>query len=506
MGGSAIQIIMALLPFAVMLIGFTAFKADALKLSAIVWVLELVICGVLYHVDPIKLMTSSIWGNITLWTGFLVMWTGQVFGSCFRSTGLLNILLDTLGKILPTKEGKSFTLCTVVAGYLGAFNGFATYPVTIPGLKNLGFSGVRAAAAYLVYFAWNIAFVSLFVAAEIATAVAKLPIEQIIQVMGIVSIPLCVISTIGFFAILQFDFKNKDNIAIAVLTMIGNILAVVIFTQIFPSLYLLTLIAAATFCLIALKLYSKKYSAEDFEDADETSHSTKDIAKAFAPLICCMLLVILMEYPLAGLVQATTFSISLWGYVPTKVSLVNAPGTYVLITALLCYVFAVDKKSTLAKDISIASKRALPSLVTLIFGAAMVQLMMDTSQLTMLSNAMTSLGGTAYSVLADGLSFLCGMAFGQGMPAVRLLSSMQVAAGPALGVAPVILVGLATIICMGSANPLKPSLLKYSSSLADIKGEDGKLFSLCLPWQLIALVVCAIVGLALIEFGFVPIS
>ena len=505
MDSSVLQIVMALLPFAVLFVGFMVFKADALKLSLVVWVLEVAVCGFLYQMDIVRIVESSLWGNITLWTGFLVLWTGQVFGSCYRSTGLLNILLSTLGKIMPTKEGKSLTLVTVVAGYLGAFNGFATYPVTIPGLKNLGFSGLRAAAAYLVYFAWNIAFVSLFVAANIAAGVSKIAITEIIQVMGLISIPLCVVSTIGFFVILQLDLKRKDNIAIAALTMVANILAVVIFTQVLPDLYLLTLIASATFCLIAIKLYSKTYDKSAWDEEEGEAHGTKEVIKAFGPLVCCMVLVILMSYPLEGFVEATTISLSLWGYTPTSISLANAPGTFVLITAILCYPFAAKKSSTLAKDVAAASKRALPSLLTLLCGGAMVQLMMDTSQISLLATSMANLGGEVYTALMGGLSFLCGMAFGQGMSAVRMLSSMQMSAGPVLGIAPVVLIGLATIVCMGSANPIKPSLLKYASSLADVKGQDGQLFNLCLPWQLGALIVCVVMGVVMVALGYVPV-
>lgn len=498
-----IQIVMALSPFAVLLIGFVAFRADALKLSLIVWILELAICAFVYQMDVLKMIESSIWGNITLWTGFLVLWSGQVFGSCYRSTGLLDVLLQKLGAIFPSKEGKSLTLVTVIAGYVGAFNGFATYPVTIPGLKKLGFSGLRASAAYLVYFSWNIAFVSLFVAANIAAAATKIPIVQIIQVMGLISIPLCVISTIGFFVLLKFDLKKKDNIIMALLTMVGNILAVVIFTQIFPDLYLLTLIASATFCLIVLKLFSRKYDKSEFE-AEEHSYTTKDMLKAFGPLIVCMVLVILLSYPMKDLVTATTFSLSLFGYKETSVSWLNAPGTLVLITAVVCYLFATEKKSTLWKDVKAASKRSVPSLLTLLCGGAMVQLMLDTNQLTLLATSMANLGAEIYTGLAGGLSFLCGMAFGQGMPAVRLLASMQLSAGELLGIAPVLLVGICTIICMGTANPIKPSLLKYTTSLADVKGEDGKLFNLCLPWQLVALVAAVVVGLVLVGIGWAP--
>jgi len=122
-------------------------------------------------------------------------------------------------------------------GYLGAFNGFATYPVTIPGLVNLGISGFKAAVGYLVYFSWSIAFVSLFIAANIASTVTKLPIESIVQTMGLLTLPLIIISVIGFFRILNFSLKDKDNLAIAILTIIGNMLAL-FFSHKFSRVYI----------------------------------------------------------------------------------------------------------------------------------------------------------------------------------------------------------------------------------------------------------------------------
>lgn len=231
---------------------------NALRLSLYVWLLEIFAVVVFFNMPVQKTLTASVWGNITIWNGFLVLWTGQIFGQCFRSTGALNMLLNTLDQVLPSKTGKAVTLCSVVGGYLGAFNGFATYPVTIPGLVRQGIDGFRAAVGYLVYFSWSIAFVSLFIAATIASSVTKLPIEGIVQTMGLLTLPMIIVSVVGFFKILDFDLKNSDNRNIACLTIAANMSAVILFTQIFPRLYILTLIAAATLSFLFLWLYSKK--------------------------------------------------------------------------------------------------------------------------------------------------------------------------------------------------------------------------------------------------------
>lgn len=109
---------------------------------------------------------------------FLSCGRDRFLDNVLEVTGALNMLLNTLDQVLPSKTGKAVTLCSVVGGYLGAFNGFATYPVTIPGLVRQGIDGFRAAVGYLVYFSWSIAFVSLFIAATIASALQNYLLKE----------------------------------------------------------------------------------------------------------------------------------------------------------------------------------------------------------------------------------------------------------------------------------------------------------------------------------------
>ena len=107
MDNEFLQTIVALLPFVILLLGFLVFKMNALRLSLYVWLLEIFAVVVFFHMPVQKTLTASVWGNITIWNGFLVLWTGQIFGQCFRSTGALNMLLNTLDQVLPSKTGKA---------------------------------------------------------------------------------------------------------------------------------------------------------------------------------------------------------------------------------------------------------------------------------------------------------------------------------------------------------------------------------------------------------------
>ncbi len=494
----ALQVILTLIPFAILMVGFLVLKMDALKLSAIVYVIEFILCLAFFKLSFVDGLKATLWGNITLWNGFIVLWAGQVFGQCFRTTGALNVLLGSLTKIMPTKEGKAATIISVVGGFLGAFNGFATYPVTIPGLTSLGVDGVKAATGYLVYFAWSIPFVSLFVAANIASAATQLPIAQIVQVMGMFTFPLIVISVFGSFKIFGFSFKDKETLAIAILMSLCNILSVLIFTQLFPDMYILTLIFAAAFSMVGLYLFSKKYDKAARAAEEEGEHfSVGTVLKAFAPLIACCIFVIINSNWLSGVANATTIHVALFGKT-TDMNWMTTPGYYVLLTAICCYIFCVKKTSSLGKDIAIATKRSLPSLATLFFGGAMVQLMLDTSQLTVLGSVMAQWGEVVYAALLSCLTFLAGICFGQGMPAARMFAVQGSSIASTIGMSAIFLVGLSTLVTMGPANPLKPSLLKYTSSLAGVKGEDGRMFTIMFKWQIFQLVVIIATAIFLI--------
>ena len=97
---TTIDVIIALLPIAALFIGFLVFRLTAFKASFYAWILELVVVLAYYQQPPLKVIEASLWGIVTIWSGFLVLYTGQIFGQAYRSTGLLAVLLE-FGRINP---------------------------------------------------------------------------------------------------------------------------------------------------------------------------------------------------------------------------------------------------------------------------------------------------------------------------------------------------------------------------------------------------------------------
>lgn len=509
-----IEIALALLPFAMLIAGFLLFRLGALVTSIYAWAIEMIVFLFYYHFSLTKSIEASIWGNITMWTGFLVLCTGQIFGQAYRSTGLLQTLLTSVESILPArdKEGRAVALVTVVGGFIGAFNGFATYPVTIPGLVELGFDGTQAAAAYLVYFSWSVPFVSLFIAANISNVATHLPISEIAQVSGILTIPLVFISLFGFLRILGFRFLERETQVLFWLLGAANIAGIVLFTQVWPAYYILTLISGSAISLVALYVYGRKAKQPlpssvgasasvvpaKIAAPEAKPASVDHVVRAYAPLLLGVIIVAITSIGrVKKLLDHLSFNVSAWGYSPININIVTSAGFFIFLTALCCYFFSI-KPANAAKDLVIASNRSASSLATLFVGSAMVYLMVDSGQIALLGNVLSAAGKLVYSAAFPVLAFLGGMAFGQGLPGDFMFAHMQIPVAPLLGVPLIVLVGIVTVVTMGPANPLKPALIRYVASLANVKGQDGAIFRTALPWQLLQVAVTAVMSIILL--------
>jgi lactate permease len=483
-----------LLPVITLFIGFLILKWDALKVSAAAWIVEVLV--VLAAYPDASIIRSTIWANVDLWTGFAVLWTGFIFRQMYTNTGLLQRLVKVLDSLFKSSWGKVLTLSGVVGGLIGAFNGFATYPVTIAGIKELGYKGWRAATGYLVFFSASLAFVSLWIAAHIAEVGSHVPIIELVPYMGAFSIPLTFLTAFGFAHILQINLREEHNLALLILTALGSVTGIVIFTLLVPSLYLLTLIGSSMFILLYLVAYSRAKKLE----REQLGIGAGGIIRPFAPIIVGILVILLWKMePIASIVAKAEYTLTLWSFRAVRINLIDNPGFFILVIALVSYLFRIHSKepnkksSNPIKDIISGTKMGSRTLFTLFLGGGLVGMMLSTGQIATVSHVMADLSASAYSGILALFSFVSGIVFAQGIPADLMLSSMQVGVTAAVGLPIAFIVAIAATVVMGPANPLKPSLLSYTAKVAGAPEEDHpRMFRTALLWQIAALILIVV--------------
>ncbi len=507
---TAIDVIIALLPIATLFVGFLVFRLSAFKASFYAWILELVVVLAYYQQPPGKVVEASLWGIITIWSGFLVLYTGQIFGQAYRSTGLLAVLLNSVGSLVPAhdKQAQALALVVVIGGFIGAFNGFAVYPVAIPGLVELGFDSVASITSFLVYFAWPQPFVSLFIVPNISNVASHVPIPEIARAAGIVGIPLVFVSILGFIKLLGFRFFAARTQFLFWSMSLSNVAALILFTQIWPQYGILTLIAGAAISLVVLYVYGRvkvmpapATGAAAASPAEAPAYSAGAQLRAYAPLLLGVAIVLATMLPGAKeALDHLSFRVSAWGYSAISINIFTSAGFFVFVTALVCYPFTL-RRANIAKDFWAATLRSRSSLSTLAVGSALVYLLVDTGQIQLLARALTNGGKGVYAWLSPLMETLGGMAFGQGLPADFLLASMQTPVAPLLGIPLAVLVGIVTVMSEGPPNPLKPTQIAYTQSLANVTGKDGEIFRTTLKWQALSLLAATIAAVLLVYFS-----
>jgi L-lactate permease len=326
---------------------------------------------------------------------------------------------------------------------------------------------------------------------------------DIARVAGLLTIPLVFLSLLGFIKILGFRFFAWKTQALFWTAGLANVISIILFPQVWPAYYILTMVAGAAISLAGLYVYgriAKGRAAGKAEDSSPArpSYTGLGLFKAYAPLLLGVLLVIVTRIRSAGeWLDHFQFGVAAWGYNRISVNIFTAAGFYIFVTAMVCYLFRC-KKAHAAKDFVVASKRSGRSISTLCVGSATVYLMVDSGQITLLGKLLAESGTFVYASLYPLVAFLGGMAFGQGLPGDFLFSRMQVSIAPTLGIPLMVLVGIITVVTMGPPNALKPTQIAYTASLANVKGRDGEIFRICLPWAMLQLAAIAILSVILV--------
>ena len=120
-------------------------------------------------------------------------------------------------------------------------------------------------------------------------------------------------------------------------------IAIVLFTQVWPQYFIVMLIAGATISLGALYVYgalAKRQPVPSVVGATRqvTIRPSQPRFKAFAPLILGVLIVVITKMPsVADWLEQFGFRAAAWGYAPIRINILTSAGFFIVLTALVCY-------------------------------------------------------------------------------------------------------------------------------------------------------------------------
>ncbi|HTH99021.1 MAG TPA: hypothetical protein VL574_16510, partial [Stellaceae bacterium] len=487
-----IKLVLAFVPFVVLFAGFLLFHWGSLKTVLIACAIEFVIAVAYYHASPIRSAEAALWGNVAVWPTLLVTLTAQIFGYCYRRTGLMRVMLDSISGLLPRQEttGHAFALLAPVAGVFANFEARAAYPVIVPGLVELGYEPVEASGAALVFVTWIMPFASLMIGATIANLATHIPVPSIAVAVGQFAIPEIFLCTYATFRILRRPFLSRDAQIFFWMTTLPYVASIVAFTQIWPNFYALTLIVGAVLNILCLYGYgairrhqlTKEAMAPSYLPAHSLSAAATPasppvgwplILRGWGPLMAGFLYAAFMLSPPGKAILAhLEVTIAAWGFKPVKVNLFATPAMPVFVGALSAYLFRTEP-SNMAADIAAGLRRGISPMLTFVFGVGIMFLLVFTKQIDFLGQLMSSGGATLFKLLDAALVVMGGTIFGSGSPAIFTFATMQLPAVHSFVLPLTLLLGMVVVGGIGVTNACKPPNVRFVASLVDVKaGQD----------------------------------
>ena len=500
-----VKIVLALLPFVSLFGGFLLFHWGSLKTVVITCLLEFIIAVAYYHGSPVQTAEAALWGSVAVWPTLLITFTAQIFGYCYRKTGLMRVMLDSISELLPRDEvGHACALLGPVAGVFSNFEARASYPVVVPGLVELGYNPVQASGAALVFLTWIMPFQGLMIGAIIANLATHVPIPNIATAVGQFAIPDIFLCTYATFHILGLKFFNRESQIFFWLTTLPYVLSIFAFTQLWPQFYALGLIGGAILniaCLYTYGMWRRRRTAGSGAAASpsaipapaslsaaatpvtESAPDWSRIARGWGPLIVGFAYAAFMLSAWgSSILSHLSFSVAAWGFKPVAVNLFNTPAMPVFIGALSAYLFRTERSNMLT-DLWQGFYRGFSPMLTFMFGVGIMYLLVFTKQIDFLGSIMSGGGETLFKLVDAGLVVAGGTIFGSGTPTIFTFSTMQLPAVAAFGLPLTLLLGMVVVGGIGVTNACKPPNLRFVANLVDVKSEhDWEIFAIGLKW------------------------
>ena len=439
---TSVKVALALVPFITLFGGLLVFHWGSLKTVVVTCVVEFVIAVLFYKASPLHSVEAALWGNVAVWPTLLITFVAQIFGYCYKRTGLMRVMLDSISGLLPAgeRDGRAFALLAPVSGVFSNFEARAAYPVVVPGLVELGYDPVKASAAALVFMTWVMPLQGLMIGAIIANLATHIPIPKIAVAVGQYSIPevfLCIL-TLRSWGTKSLDALFSDHVlddCVALCRVNSTVhpgLAGVLCAepdggrgpehrlplcfgavrrrQVGEGGGSMTAPAPRSLSSAAVT------PASDGSPASGGSPKWSVVLRGWGPLLLGFVYAAFMISPVGkSVLSHFSFKIAAWGFKPVAVNVLDTPSMPVLIGALSAYLFRTQP-SNLVKDFATGLYRGVSPMLTFMFGVGIMYLLVYTKQIDFLGQLMSTGGETLFKLLDSTMVVAGGTIFGSGTP------------------------------------------------------------------------------------------
>ena len=515
-----LQVILAVIPIAWLIISMTAFKMSGFNACGIGLIITAIECIAVYKMGVLEVATGALEGALAaIWPIGIIMFGAMFVYNLSLRTGAMDVIKNMLASVSNDKRVAALILGWCFGNFMEGIAGFGT-AVAIPAamMVGLGFDPIASAVICLIGNAASPAF------GAIGTATISAYNTAGFEAMGIdmisLSAPtslllagLCILSP--FVIVWLVGGSPKALKGVMPITIVSVISFYVPFYAI--SAFVgpeLSVTIGAIISLVAVVIMGRKTSGEIPEEyllekkdavSEKATKPQMSVVKAWIPYVLIVIFILgssKLVPPINQALGSIKSTVTIYaGENAGKLSFswINTPGVWMFLAGIIGALIQGASVGDLGQEFVATIKKYWKAVATVVFIVAIAKLMGYAGMVIALANGLVALTGSFYPFIAPIIGGIGCFVTGSATSACVMFAKLQTEIAGQLNIDPTWLVA-ANSAGATAGKMISPQSIAMAAAAISVAGSDGKIMSATLKWcvlYLIILCVCCYVGVLL---------
>ena len=517
-----LQVILAIIPIAWLIVSMTAFKMSGFNACGIGLIITAVECIAVYGMGIMEVATGALEGALAaIWPIGIIMFGAMFVYNLSLRTGGMDVIKNMLASVSNDKRVTALILGWCFGNFMEGIAGFGT-AVAIPAamMVGLGFDPIASAVICLIGNAASPAFGAIgtpTISAYNTAGFAEMGIDmlKLSSPTALLLAGLCIISPFVIVILVGGSTKAlKGMIPITVVSVVSFYVPFyVISAFVGPEL---SVTIGALVSLVAVVLMGRKSNAdipEEYllekkdEQAAQASQAKPEmsVVKAWIPYILIVIFILGSSKLVPqinqalGAIKSSVVIYSGEGAGTLSFSWINTPGVWMFLAGIIGGIIQGASVSDLGQEFVATIKKYWKAVATVVFIVAIAKLMGYAGMVIALANGLVALTGSFYPFIAPIIGGIGCFVTGSATSACVMFAKLQTEIASQLNIDPAWLVA-ANSAGATAGKMISPQSIAMAAAAISVAGSDGKIMSATLKWcilYLVILCVCCYVGVIL---------
>lgn len=503
-----LQVILAVIPIAWLIISMTVFKMSGFNACGIGLIITAIECIAVYKMTVMEVATGTVEGTLSaIWPIGIIMFGAMFVYNLSLRTGAMDVIKNMLASVSNDKRIAALLLGWCFGNFMEGIAGFGT-AVAIPAamMVGLGFDPIASAVICLIGNAASPAFgaigtptISAANTAAIDAGVLSGPTALLLSGLCILS-PFVIILLVGkstkaFKGVIGITVASVVSFYVpfyAIAAFVGPELAVTIGALI--SLVVVIFMGRRSSTDIPEEYLLEK--KDEMEAAAAPSAPQMSAVKAWIPYVLIVIFILgssKLVPPVnqaLGAIKSTFVFYAGEGGAKVSFAWINTPGVWMFLAGIIGALIQGASVGDLGVEFVNTIKKYWKAVVTVVFIVSIAKLMGYAGMVLALANGLVALTGGFYPIIAPLIGGIGCFVTGSATSACVMFAKLQTEIAGQLNIDPYWLVA-ANSAGATAGKMISPQSIAMAAAAISVAGSDGKIMSATIKWcALYIVIVC----------------